>query len=230
VRRPLAAALALVVLAGACGGDDGSGGDPDAVGFTPTTTEVLDEDEIRLGQRLLREQDLRAAGFEPVVLSRRFNAEGAGRILLCDEDLRSELEIVSGRQSRFSDGEVELSHTVTSGGDVASFLERFRTVVEDCPRPWTEPPLPVGGGPVGREITGTYPLPAVAADGAGAIIRSHNRLGATDTIVIVLVDGLVVSSLSVSGPVGADFSVVDDAVMAADQRLRAVGALAAGAD
>jgi hypothetical protein len=160
-----------------------------------------------------------AAGFDPVVLSRRFTAQQATRILLCDEDLRADLRIVSGRQSRFSDGQVEISHTVTSGGDTNALLERFQALVTDCPGPWGEPPLPSGGGPLQREITGPYPLPDVGVDGAGAIIRSRNDAGSTDTVIVVLVQGPVVSSLSISGPIGSDFGVVDTAIAAAAERL-----------
>ena len=41
-------------------------------------------------------------------------------------------------------------------------------------------------------------------------------------VTLVLASGPVVSSLSVSGPVGADFDVVDPAVAAAARRLTAL--------
>jgi hypothetical protein len=142
-------------------------------------------------------------------------------IRLCDQDIRAQLRTVAGRQSRFSNGTVEVSHTVTSGGDTTDFLQRFESVVAGCPGPWREAPLPTGGGPVTREIIGTYPVPDVGVDGAGAIIRSSNAAGSTDTVVIVLVQGAVVSSLSVSGPEGADFDVVEPAIRGAADRLPA---------
>ena len=73
--------------------------------------------------------------FEPVVTARPFAAQRATRVRLCEEDLRAELGVVNGRQSRFTDGTVEVSHTVTSGGDVADLVERFRTIVQECPGP-----------------------------------------------------------------------------------------------
>ena len=74
-----------------------------------------------------------------------------------------------------------------------------------------------------REITGFYPLPAdLGVDGSGAVVRSRNGVGGTDTVVIVLVRGDRVSSLSISGPVGSDFGVVDPAIEAAAERLRSV--------
>ena len=219
MRRWGAAALALGLLLGACTDDVGpgdTGEDPPAV----TTTSVPQSAAaVRLNQLLIQPEDVAAAGFDPVVLSRRFTAQQATRILLCDEDLRADLRIVSGRQSRFSDGQVEISHTVTSGGDTNALLERFQALVTDCPGPWGEPPLPSGGGPLQREITGPYPLPDVGVDGAGAIIRSRNDAGSTDTVIVVLVQGPVVSSLSISGPIGSDFGVVDTAIAAAAERL-----------
>jgi hypothetical protein len=219
VRRWGAAALALGLLLGACTDDVGPEEDT-ADPPTITTTSVPQSDAaVRLNQLLIRPEQLAAEGFEPVVTSRRFTAQQATRIQLCGEDLREDLRIVSGRQSRFSDGQVEVSHTVTSGGDTNALLDRFEALVADCPGPWAEPALPTGGGPVQREITGPYPVPAVGVDGAGAIIRSRNAEGSSDTVVVVLVQGSVVSSLSVSGPLGSDFSVVDPAVQAAADRL-----------
>jgi hypothetical protein len=216
VRRPAAVALALGLLLGACGGDDGG---RDDTAPASTTTSIPSAVAVRLGQLLIRGPDLADEGYRPVVVSRAFSAQRASRIRLCDEDIRAELRIVAGRQSRFSDGSVEVSHTVTSGGDTNDFLDTFEAVVADCPGPWTEPALPTGGGPVTREIVGTYPVPDVGVGGAGAIIRSHNALGSTDTIVVVLVRGAYVSSLSVSGPEGSDFDVVDPAIQAAATRL-----------
>jgi hypothetical protein len=211
VRRLAAGALVLGLLLVGCTSDDAPSEEAEAV--ATTTTSTLSEVSVRLRQLLLTEDDL--PGFRTVVDNRNFSAQRASRINLCGEDLRTELRIVSGRQSRFTDGEVEVSHTVTSGGDTNDALVRFQEVVDGCDGPWTEPPLPNGGGTVEREITGTYPVPDVGVDGAGAIVRSTNEAGSTDTIVVVLVDGAVVSSLSVSGPLGSDFSMVDPAIQAA---------------
>jgi len=38
-------------------------------------------------------------------------------------------------------------------------------------------------------------------------------------VIVVLVQGPVVSSLSISGPIGSDFGVVDTAIAAAAERL-----------
>ena len=215
MRRAAAGALALGLLLVGCTSDDAPSEEAEAV--ATTTTSTPSEVSVRLGQLLVREDAL--PGFRTVVDNRNFSAQRASRINLCGEDLRAELRIVSGRQSRFTDGEVEVSHTVTSGGDTNDALARFEQVVGDCDAPWTEPALPNGGGPVQREITGVYPVPDVGVDGAGAIVRSTNQAGSTDTVVVLLVDGAVVSSLSVSGPLGSDFSVVDTAIQAAADRL-----------
>jgi hypothetical protein len=218
VRRWGAAAFALGLLLTACTDDVGPETDAE-VPATTTTTSTPTAASVRIGQLLVAEGAMQAAGFEPVVESRPFSAQRAARINLCGEDLRSELRILAGRQSRYGDGAVEVSHTVTSGGDTNDFLEQFREVVEGCEAPWTEPPLPTGGGAIQREITGSYPVPEVGVDGAGAIVRSRNQVGSTDTIVVVLVQGAVVSSLSISGPLGSDFSVADTAIQAAADRL-----------
>jgi hypothetical protein len=210
--------MALGLLLGACGGDDSGGGSPDTAPAS-TTTSIPSNAAVRLNQLLIREADVATHGFDAVVVSRPFTAQRASRIRLCDEDIRADLRIIAGRQSRFSDGLVEISHTVTSGGNTNDFLATFESVVADCPGPWAERALEAGGGPVIREITGVYPVPDVGVAGAGAIVRSRNDLGSTDTIVIVLVRGAVVSSLSVSGPVGSDFDVVDTAIAAAADRL-----------
>jgi hypothetical protein len=223
VRRWATALLALTLGLGACGGDDG--GDERVVDETiaTTTTQPPNDAVVRLNQLLVTEADLSGEGFEAVVTARPFAAQRATRVRLCEEDLRAELGVVNGRQSRFTDGAVEVSHTVTSGGDVADLVERFRTIVQDCPGSWLDPPLPTGGGPVRREITGPYPLPAdLGVDGTGAVIRSLNGVGSTDTVVIVLTQGALVSSLSISGPVGSGFDVVDPAIEAAAERLRSV--------
>ena len=223
MRRAAAAvtALVLVVGLGACGGDDGGEATEETV--ATTTSQPPNDAVVRLNQLLLDEDDVAAEGFEAVVTARPFAAQRATRVRLCEEDLRAELGVVNGRQSRFTDGTVEISHTVTSGGDVADLVERFRTIVQECPGPWLDPPLPTGGGPVRREITGAYPLPPdLGVDGTGAVIRSRNGVGGTDTVVIVLTQGALVSSLSISGPVGSGFDVVDPAIAAAAERLRAV--------
>jgi len=215
-----AAVLALALLAGACGGDDGGEGDGD--GTTTTTTAVtttVAPGDVALGPLLVSEADLVAQGYEAESVGRPFVAATAPRIRLCGEDLRAELGLGDGRQSRFSDGEVEVTHTVTSGGDTEALVERFSTVVRGCTTSWTDPPLPSGGGPVERTVTGAYPVPDVGLPAAGAVVRSRNTRGATDTVVVVLVDGPVVSSLSISGPVGADFDVVDPTIQAAARRL-----------
>jgi hypothetical protein len=223
VRRLAPLAIALVLLAGACTDpDEDAGSDP------PTTTEPetrpttpQDLADARITPLLIRVHDLQAPAFEDEITGRRFTAEDASRILLCGDDLRTRFGVVEGRQSRFRDGDVEVSHTVTSGGDGAAFLDAFEQAAVTCAEPWTEPPMPAGGGPVERRLTGSYPVPEdVGLDGAGAIIRSSNELGATDTIVVVLAAGPLVSTLSVSGPIGADFSVVDPAIEAAARRLR----------
>lgn len=223
MRRGAAVLLALGLVLGACGGDDGGGDEAVDEMVATTTSQPPSDAVVRLNQLLVQEADLTAEGFDAVVTARSFDAQSATRVRICEEDLRAELGTVNGRQSRFTDGIVEVSHTVTSGGDVAGLVERFRSVVQECPGPWVEPPLPTGGGQVRREITGPYPMPAdLGLDGTGAVIRSRNGVGGTDTVVIVLTQGGLVSSLSVSGPVGSGFDVVAPAIEAAAERLRAV--------
>jgi hypothetical protein len=211
--------LVLGLLLSAC--TDDTGPSEEAQDAATTTTSTPSPAAVRIGQLLIGPDELASAGYRAVVTARPFAAQQATRINLCGEDIRSELRIVGGRQSRFTNGQVEVTHTVTTGGDTNDLLARFQSVVETCPGPWTEPPLPGGGGPVQREITGAYPVPDVGVSGSGAIVRSTNQVGSTDTIVIVLVDAAVASSLSVSGPIGSDFGVVDAAVQAAANRLAA---------
>jgi hypothetical protein len=220
VRRWGAAALALGLLLGACTDDVGSGADAEDPPSVTTTTLPETNAAVRLNQLLIREADLVGTGYSPAVESRPFSALRSARIRLCRQDLRADLRLVSGRQSRFSNGMVEVSHTVTSGGETNDLLARFQEVVETCPGPWGEPPLPTGGGPLQREITGPYPVPDVGVPGAGAIVRSRNEAGSSDTVIVVLVQGAVVSSLSVSGPLGSNFEVVDTAIRAAADRLQ----------
>ncbi len=225
MRRGAAAALALVLalVLGACGGGDNDGGEAADETVATTTSAPPSDAVVRLNQLLLDEADLGPSGFEPVVTVRPFDAQRATRVRICEEDLRAELGVVNGRQSRFTDGTVEVSHTVTSGGDAAGLVDRFRTVVQECEEPWVDPPLPTGGGPVRRQIAGAYPMPAdLGMDGTGAVVRSRNGVGGTDTVVIVLVQGALVSSLSISGPVGSGFEVVDPAIVAAAERLASV--------
>lgn len=218
-RATVAVVVATALVVAACGGDDG--GDDGAVTTTTeaVTTTTVAAGDVALGPLLVNEADLAAQGFEAEAVGRPFAAALAPRIRLCGEDLRAELGLGDGRQSRFSDGEVEVTHTVTSGGDTEDLVERFSTVVRGCTTSWTDPPLPSGGGPVERTVTGAYPVPDVGLPAAGAVVRSRNTRGATDTVVVVLVDGPVVSSLSISGPVGADFDVTDPAIEAAARRL-----------
>ncbi len=223
MKRRAACVLGLVVLLASCGGADGGGDVPARAPAAATTTTTLLPSEVvvRLRRLLVDEGDLAGAGFESVVTARRFDAQRATRLRLCERDLRAELGVTTGRQSRFGDGTVEVSHTVTSGGDSADLLDRFRAVVQECPGRWVDPPLPTGGGSVRREITGAYPLPPdLGVEGSGAVVRSGNRRGGTDTVVIVLTQGPVVSSLSISGPVGSSFDVIEPAIEAAAERLR----------
>lgn len=221
MRRGAAALLALALALAACGGDDGGSDEAADETVATTTSQPPSDAVVRLNRVLLQEADLTAEGFDAIVSARPFAARSATRVRLCEEDLRAELGVVNGRQSRFTDDTVEVSHTVTSGGDAAGLVERFRTVVQECPGPWVEPPLPTGGGRVRREITGAYPMPAdLGVDGTGAVVRSRNGVGGTDTVVIVLAQGALVSSLSISGPVGSGFDVVDPAIAAAAERLR----------
>lgn len=223
----LAAVAAVLVLASAaCGGDDGGGADTggEDAGATTTTAGAGDPDgpaapTVDLRRLLVDEGDLAGTGFEAAVVARPFRAEEAARIQLCGEDLRAELGVEDGRQSRFSDGTVEVAHTVTLGGDASALVATFDEVVAGCAGPWTDPELPTGGGPVERELTGSWPVPDVGLPATGAVVRSTNDRGQTDTVVVVMVSGPVVSSLSVSGPVGSDFGIVDQAVVAAADRL-----------
>jgi hypothetical protein len=220
VRRARAALLGTVVLlAAGCTGDDLESGAADAVATT-TTTEPVAED-VGLSRALIEVEDLEDPAYETTVPARRFAAAAASRLSVCDEDLRVEFGVVAGRQVRFSDGEVEVSHTITRGGEPGRFVERFEELVESCAEPWIDPELPSGGGPVERELIGAYPVDLTGIDAVGAIIRSRNDRGISDTIVVVLHAATLVSSLSVSGPVGSEFDVVDAAVEAAAQRLRA---------
>jgi len=216
--RIVALVLAATALAG-CGTQIEREAAPSTV--APTTTTTIPAGEVGMVRLLVRPHDLGTRGYQERVAGLRFAAVATNRIHLCGVDLREEKDTLRGRQSRFVKGDVELAHVITVGGDADGLVERFGRLARSCPDPWTEPELPIGGGLLRRRVTGVYPLPALpdGLSGASAIIRSTNRLGASDTIVVVLARGTLLSSLSVTGPIGADFSVIDPAIQAAARRL-----------
>lgn len=205
--------MAALVLA-ACGGGDGDDdAGPDATAATTTTTRPPSEEElaaVNLIPGLLQVADFpRPDAVEPILLAGDFGAVGAGqRIKMCGEDVRGALGAVNGRFSQFRVDRYAVTQTITAlpPAQASALGQRFTALAQNCTQPWTQ--QDPNGGDIRRRVVGGFPIPDLGTDAAAFLVRAENDLGRDDSVVLLVIDGPYVSSLTVTGPVGDRFQIV----------------------
>lgn len=216
----LVLALALV----GCGGDEGdddTGRDDTA---TTTTTRPPTEEELAavdLIPGLLKVDDFpRPDEVEPILLAGDFGAVGAGqRIKMCGEDVRSELGATAGRFSQFRVDRYAVTQTITAlpPAQASALGQRFDALARNCTQPWTQ--QDPNGGEIRRRVVGGFPIPDLGTDAAAFLVRAENNLGRDDSVVLLVIDGVYVSSLTVTGPVGDRFQILRPLELSLAERL-----------
>jgi len=220
-----AALVALVLVLAGCGGGGGDDdGGPDATTAATTTTRPPTEEElaaVNLIPGLLQVEDFpRPDEVEPILLAGDFGAVGAGqRIKMCGEDVRDEVGAANGRFSQFRVDRYAVTQSITAlSPEQASALGQiFTAAATNCTQPWTQPDP--NGGDITRRVVGGFPIPDLGTDAAAFLVRAENDLGRDDSVVLVVIDGAYVASLSVTGPVGDRFQIVRPLELALAERL-----------
>ncbi len=190
---------------------------------TATAEELADLD---LTPALLRARDFPdPEAVEPILVGADFGAVGQGqRIKVCGQDIRSELGAAQGRFSQFRVDRYAVTQTITALPEpqATALGQRFAALGRTCTEPWTQPDP--NGGDITRRIVGPVPVPDLGTEAAAYLVRAENRLGRDDSILLMVVDGPYVSTLTVTGPVDDRFSFVEPLELALAERLRALPA------
>ena len=225
MRRAAALALVLALLvATGCGDDGGEEREDRADASTTTTaapTSARELQAVDLEPGLVRKGDFPDRDRAVAVLERAdFSGVGEGqRIEICGEDIRADLEAVSGRFSQFRDDPYSVVHTVTALPEpsASALMARFEQVAGSCEQSWRQ--RDPNGGQITREVLGGFPLEDLGVDAVAFLIRNQNRLGRDEAVVLVAREGPFVSSLTVTGPVGDRFGIVRPLSHAVGRRL-----------
>lgn len=225
----LAGAVTLTATSCGGGGDDTGAAAGTAVadaGPTSATATAEQLADIDLTPALLRPRDFpEPDAVEPILLAADFGAVGRGqRIKVCGQDLRGDLGADTGRFSQFRVDRYAVTQTITALPEpqATALGQRFAALGRTCTEPWTQPDP--NGGNITRTIMGPVPLPDLEADAAAYLVRGENDLGQDDSILLMVVDGPYVSTLTVTGPVGDRFEFVRSLELALAERLRTLPA------
>ena len=232
-RRLGALLVVSAVLVGAvgCGGEDdhtGAAAGTAVAEAGPTTATATAEElaDLDLTPALLRAGDFPdPEAVEPILVGADFGAVGPGqRIKVCGQDLRADLGADTGRFSQFRVDRYAVTQTITAVPEpqASALGQRFAALGRTCTEPWTQPDP--NGGNVTRTIMGPVPLPDLEADAAAYLVRGENQLGQDDSILLMVVDGPYVSTLTVTGPVGDRFEFVRPLELALAERVRTLPA------
>ena len=221
----------VLVAAAACGGDGddtGAAAGAAVAGAGPTTATATAEElaDLDLTPALLRARDFPdPEAVEPILVGADFGAVGPGqRIKVCGQAIRADVGADRGRFSQFRVDRYAITQTVTALPEpqATALGQRFAALGRTCTEPWTQPDP--NGGEITRRIVGPVPLPDLGADAAAYLVRAENRLGRDDSILLMVVDGPYVSTLTVTGPVDDRFELVESLELALAERLRALPA------
>jgi len=231
--RASAVALAAVLVAGSCAGDDG-GAASSATGpgpsgsTTPSVTVPLDGsgsvsgdglDGVVLARALVPGADL--PGYEVRSFARPYEPDQRPGLLVCGVDLRAEAGLDAGVQSVLVSGAVQVTTTVSAAADseaASGFLERFGEVAGRCTAPWTQEAPLLGVGPIEAEVVGPADVGSPGPQVLAFRLRTTTEAGISDLVVAVMAVGPLVVTVTVAGPAGDELSVVTDAVAAAARR------------
>ena len=225
----LAGAVALTAASCGGGGDEtGAAAGAAVAAAGPTSASATAEQlaDIDLTPALLRPRDFPDPdAVEPILLAADFGAVGRGqRIKVCGQDLRADVGADTGRFSQFRVDRYAVTQTITAVPEpqATALGQRFAALGRTCTQPWTQPDP--NGGSITRRILGPVPLPDLGAQAAAYLVRGENDLGRDDSILLMVVDGPYVSTLTVTGPVDDRFELVEPLELALAERLRALPA------
>lgn len=187
-----------------------------------------------LGEEALREVDLAAAlltledlpeGSQVSVENVDYLASGIPRIILCGEDVRRELDALTGRFSQFYGPEgvfLWVSPAVSSlpGDNAHLLLDRLEEVAQTCDRTWEGAGFE--GADTEYEVLGTYDLPALG-DQRLAIEMAHRSADYADaTLHLVYIRrGQFITAFLAILDEGSDEGMVLDLAERADEKLAA---------
>lgn len=222
---PIAAgAFAAALLLAGCGSDGRDEATPDVTAASTTTTRPLtaaELAEVDLIPGLLTQEDFpQPDDVEPILLAGDFGAVGAGqRIKMCGEDPRADLGAATGRFSQFRVDDYAVTQSISALPPAQATVlgQRFTSLARNCTQPWTQ--QDPNGGDITRRVVGGFPIPDLGTDAAAFLVRAENGLGRDDAVVLLVIDGSYVSSLTVTGPVGDRFQIVRPLELALAERL-----------
>jgi hypothetical protein len=157
--RRLGAELAILglLLAGACGGEgQRTTASPSA---SPLSEEQLREVDLSAG--LFALEDL-PSGSRALIANEDYVASTVPRLILCGQDVRRELNALTGRFAQFEgppDVFLLVNHAVSGLPDdfARRLVDRLGEVGAGCDRTWTGPGL--NDRPTEFEMVGPFPLP-----------------------------------------------------------------------
>ena len=220
--------LMALVVAG-CGDDEdvtgaAMGGGVAAAGPTGSSATAEELAALDLTPGLLRPVDFpEPDDVEPILLGGDFGAVGAGqRIKICGQDLRGEVGAQQGRFSQFRVDRYAITQTITAVPEpqATALGQRFTAVAGNCTQPWTQPDP--NGGQITRRVLGAFPIPDLGTSASAFLVRGENDLGEDDTVLLMVIDGPYVTTLTVTGPVGDRFELVRPLELTLAERLRAL--------
>jgi hypothetical protein len=216
------AKYALLSLLGtvlaSCGG--GGGGVS-----TPSPTPALSErqlQEIDLSAALFTLEDL-PQGSRTLIANEDYVASTVPRLILCGEDVRRELDALTGRFAQFA-GPPEtfllVNHAVSGlPGDFAQRLvDRLREVGSACDQTWTGPGL--NDRPTEFEVVGSFELPDLL-DQRMALEIAHRQEGEEEVrlFLVYFRSGQFLTAFTLLLQLGADDGIVVELAEIAARKL-----------
>jgi len=218
-RYALFSLLTLVLVA--CGGGGG-------VSTPSPTGPALSEEqlqEIDLSAALFTLEDL-PQGSRTLIANEDYVTSTVPRLILCGEDVRRELNALTGRFAQF-EGSPEIfllvNHAVSGlPGDFAQRLvDRLREVGSACDRTWTGPGL--NDRPTEFEVAGSFELPDLL-DQRMALEISHRQEGEEEVrlYLVYVRSGQFLTAFTLLLQQGADKSIVVQLAEVAARKLERV--------
>ena len=216
-RYSLFSLLALILAA--CGGGGGEVSTP-----TQTRPALSDEQlqEIDLSAALFTLEDL-PPGSRTLIANEDYVTSSVPRLILCGEDVRRELNALTGRFAQF-EGQPEIfllvNHAVSAlPGDFAQRLvDRLREVGSACDRTWTGPGL--NDRLTEFEAMGSFELPDLL-DQRMALEIAHRQEGEEEVrlFLVYVRSGQFLTAFTLLLQQGADDAIVVELAQVAARRL-----------
>jgi hypothetical protein len=223
-----------LVMAG-CGGEGPQTSTPSS---TPSSRPSSTPSSTRptLSEQQLQEVDLSAAlfvledlppGSRTLIANEDYVASTVPRLILCGEDVRRELNALTGRFAQFEgppDVFLLVNHAVSGlPGDFAErLIDRLEDVGTACDQTWTGSGL--NDRPTEFEVVGPFPLPDLL-DQRLALEIAHRQEGQEEVrlFLVYVRTGQYLSAFTLLLDLGSDTGIVSDlAELAAEKLERAV--------